>query len=49
LLKDIDGRLHHWRGIGRSPAAAPATGLLGRHIIEQTKLINEALTVATSN
>lgn len=32
-----------WRAIGRTPAAAPATGLLERHIMEQKRIIDEAL------
>jgi len=32
-----------WRAVGRFPAAAPATGLLDRHIIEQKRIIDEAL------
>ncbi|MEI8295019.1 MAG: 2-oxoglutarate dehydrogenase E1 component [Alphaproteobacteria bacterium] len=43
LLKGIGGQSHQWRGVGRPPAAAPATGLLERHIAEQNKIIDEAL------
>ncbi len=32
---------------GRTAAAAPATGLLKRHLAEQAKLVDEALTVST--
>jgi 2-oxoglutarate dehydrogenase E1 component len=31
--------------VGRPAAASPATGLLRRHVKEQTKLVNEALTI----
>jgi 2-oxoglutarate dehydrogenase E1 component len=33
------------RYIGREEAAAPATGLMKRHVAQQEKLVNEALTV----
>jgi 2-oxoglutarate dehydrogenase E1 component len=33
------------RYVGRIPAAAPATGLNSRHVVEQAKLVNEALTI----
>jgi 2-oxoglutarate dehydrogenase E1 component len=43
------GRVEHKAGrpqyIGRKSAAAPATGLLSRHLAEQAKLVDEALTV----
>ena len=49
---DIDGvlsELKHKAGrvkyVGRPSAAAPATGMLARHQMEQAKLVNEALTL----
>jgi len=33
--------------IGRPDAAAPATGLMNRHIVQQERLVDEALTVGT--
>jgi 2-oxoglutarate dehydrogenase E1 component len=35
------------RYVGRSDAAAPATGLMSRHLQEQSALVDESLTLPT--
>ncbi|WP_431856684.1 2-oxoglutarate dehydrogenase E1 component [Azospirillum sp.] len=45
VLKSIEHKAGRPSYVGREPAAAPATGLLKRHNLEQAKLIDAALTV----
>ena len=45
ILDRIDCKSTRIGYIGRKPSAAPATGLLGNHIVEQKQLVDEALTV----
>ena len=45
LLVELDGKSKRARYVGRRASAAPATGLLSRHIKEQNALIDEALTI----
>ncbi|MFA5591718.1 MAG: 2-oxoglutarate dehydrogenase E1 component [Micavibrio sp.] len=44
-LSEIKHKAARPRYVGRIDAAAPATGLLGRHQAEQAKLVDEALTL----
>jgi 2-oxoglutarate dehydrogenase E1 component len=45
VLEALGGTPSHLRYVGRPPAAAPATGLLRRHVKEQTALVDAALTL----
>lgn len=45
VMDSVKHKAKRPRYVGRIAAAAPATGLNKRHVIEQEKLINEALTV----
>ena len=45
VLRDIDHRAKRPIYVGREAAAAPATGLLRRHNMEQAKLVDSALTL----
>ena len=45
VLAGIDVKAKRPRYIGRPEAASPATGLYRRHNLEQSKVVNEALTV----
>jgi 2-oxoglutarate dehydrogenase E1 component len=45
VLEALGGKPSHLRYVGRPPAAAPATGLLRRHVKEQTALVDAALTL----
>lgn len=45
ILEGFGYKNTRMRYVGRPAAAAPATGLLSRHVEEQTKLVNEALTL----
>jgi 2-oxoglutarate dehydrogenase E1 component len=44
-LKAVDHRAKRPKYVGRAAMAAPATGLNSRHVAEQAKLVNEALTI----
>ena len=44
-LEGINHKNPRPRYVGRPASAAPATGLMSRHVAEQTKLIDEALTL----
>jgi len=46
LLTTLDVKAKRPSYVGRVEAASPATGLMSRHIKQQAKLIDEALTVA---
>jgi len=46
LLGRIEQTAQRPRYVGRAEAAAPATGLNSKHVAEQKKLIDEALSVA---
>ncbi len=46
LLGRIEQKAQRPRYVGRAEAAAPATGLNSKHVAEQKKLIDEALSVA---
>jgi len=46
VLIELDGACRRPRYVGRAEAASPATGNHGRHVREQQKLIDEALTVS---
>jgi 2-oxoglutarate dehydrogenase E1 component len=45
LLEEIGGKAKRPVYVGRREAASPATGLAKRHIAEQSKLVDEALTL----
>ena len=45
VLLDIGGRATRPVYVGRAAAAAAATGSLKRHLAEQAKLVDEALTI----
>ncbi|MBT5374561.1 MAG: 2-oxoglutarate dehydrogenase E1 component, partial [Rhodospirillaceae bacterium] len=45
VLARIDGKALRPVYVGRPAAASPATGLAKRHLFEQEKLVNEALTL----
>jgi 2-oxoglutarate dehydrogenase E1 component len=45
VLASIDAKAKRPRYVGRPEAASPATGLYRRHNLEQSKVVNEALTV----
>ena len=47
VLESVAGKFLRLRYVGRPAAAAPATGLLRRHVKEQTALIEAALTFAS--
>jgi 2-oxoglutarate dehydrogenase E1 component len=46
VMESIGSKQNRLRYVGRPAAASPATGLFKRHVKEQTKLVNEALTLA---
>jgi 2-oxoglutarate dehydrogenase E1 component len=46
ILKDLGHKAERPRYAGRAEAASPATGLLRRHNQEQSRLVDEALTIA---
>ena len=46
VMAEIGSRQARLRYIGRPAAAAPATGLLKRHLKEQAQLVDEALNIA---
>jgi len=48
VLIELDGACRRPRYVGRPEAASPATGNHSRHVREQQKLIDEALTVSQS-
>ncbi|EDP66523.1 2-oxoglutarate dehydrogenase, E1 component [alpha proteobacterium BAL199] len=48
VLIELDGACRRPRYVGRAEAASPATGNHGRHVREQQKLVDEALTVSAS-
>ena len=48
VLIELDGACRRPRYVGRAEAASPATGNHARHVREQQKLIDEALTVSQS-
>jgi 2-oxoglutarate dehydrogenase E1 component len=45
VLGNLAGKTLRLRYVGRDAAAAPATGLLRRHVKEQTAIVNAALTL----
>ncbi|HVO04550.1 MAG TPA: 2-oxoglutarate dehydrogenase E1 component [Candidatus Cybelea sp.] len=45
VLEGLGSKQGRLRYIGRPAAASPATGLFKRHVKEQNKLVNEALTI----
>ena len=45
VMVDLNMTPNRPRYVGRSDSAAPATGLLKRHLQEQAKLVDEALTL----
>ncbi|MEZ5918903.1 MAG: hypothetical protein R3D66_02965 [Alphaproteobacteria bacterium] len=45
VLQEIKHKTQRPRYVGRKAAAAPATGLMKRHQLEQQKLVDDALTV----
>ncbi len=45
VLIDLGGKTKRPRYVGRPEAAATATGLLKRHVAEQAKLVDEALSI----
>jgi 2-oxoglutarate dehydrogenase E1 component len=47
VLEGLGRKASRLRYVGRPPAAAPATGLLRRHLKEQAALIEHALTLAS--
>ena len=44
VLSELDGSSKRPLYVGRAEAASPATGNFNRHVIEQKKLIDQALT-----
>jgi len=48
VLIELDGACRRPRYVGRAEAASPATGNHGRHVREQQKLVDEALTVSAT-
>ncbi|MEQ9183576.1 MAG: 2-oxoglutarate dehydrogenase E1 component [Thalassobaculaceae bacterium] len=48
VLIELDGACRRPRYVGRGEAASPATGNHGRHVREQQKLVDEALTVSAT-
>jgi 2-oxoglutarate dehydrogenase E1 component len=49
VLSELDGSSKRPIYVGRAEAASPATGNLNRHVIEQKKLIDQALTISNRN
>ena len=49
VLSELDGSSKRPLYVGRSEAASPATGNFNRHITEQKKLIDQALTITNRN
>jgi 2-oxoglutarate dehydrogenase E1 component len=47
VLQELAGKTLRLRYVGRPAAAAPATGLLRRHLKEQAALIDAALNLAS--
>jgi 2-oxoglutarate dehydrogenase E1 component len=47
VMEELGSAQRRLRYAGRPAAASPATGLFKRHVKEQTKLVNEALTLGT--
>ena len=45
LLEEVDGKAKRPVYVGRPEAASPATGLAKRHLAEQNKLVDEALSL----
>jgi 2-oxoglutarate dehydrogenase E1 component len=45
-MESLGSKQARVRYIGRPAAASPATGLFKRHVKEQNKLVNEALTLS---
>jgi 2-oxoglutarate dehydrogenase E1 component len=45
VLVELNGKAKRPRYVGRPEAAATATGLLKRHVAEQAKLVDEALSI----
>jgi 2-oxoglutarate dehydrogenase E1 component len=45
VLAGLGGKTKRPSYVGRPEAASPATGLLKRHLVEQQKLVAQALTV----
>ena len=48
VLTEIGGRTKRARYVGRPESASPATGLNKRHVREQAKLVDEALTIESA-
>ena len=49
VLSELDGSSKRPLYAGRAEAASPATGNFNRHVIEQKKLIDQALTISNRN
>ena len=45
VLSELDGSSKRPLYVGRAESASPATGNFNRHVIEQKKLIDQALTI----
>jgi 2-oxoglutarate dehydrogenase E1 component len=45
IMRELDMDHHRPRYVGRAEAAAPATGLMSRHLREQAALVDESLTL----
>jgi 2-oxoglutarate dehydrogenase E1 component len=48
VLTEVGGRAKRARYVGRPESASPATGLNKRHVREQAKLVDEALTIESA-
>jgi 2-oxoglutarate dehydrogenase E1 component len=46
VMESLGAKQTRLRYAGRPAAASPATGLFKRHVKEQNKLVNEALTLS---
>ena len=49
VLSELDGSSNRPLYVGRAEAASPATGNFNRHVIEQKKLIDQALKISNRN
>jgi len=49
VLSELDGSSKRPLYVGRAEAASPATGNFNRHVLEQKKLIDQALTISNRN
>jgi 2-oxoglutarate dehydrogenase E1 component len=48
LIKGLGHKRTHLKYVGRPEAAAPATGLMSKHLKQQAQLVDTALTLPTT-